>query len=566
MIVLDALPVDIRDSARGVLWNREVRDGKPTKVPYQAHHPALRAAVDDPDTWAPFPDVIAAYEDGKGDGAGIVLGEGLVGVDLDGCRDPVTGTITTEAQHIIETLNSYTEASPSGTGIHILLRGALPAGGRRKGKTEMYAEGRYFTVTGCHMDGTPRTIERRGAELAAVHAELFGRNGNNGQRPAARPLAPVSTDDAALLERAHSARNGATFAALWAGDTSQHGGDDSAADLALCNLLAFWTGADAGRIDRLFRQSGLMRQKWDSRRGQQTYGDRTIETAIAGCRETYTDPHSPITVPKAAPDPEPEPVTSESAPFTIATPPDSFVSRYIAHVAARTDAPLHAHEAMALGVLSALAGPGPHIPMATSPKGRRLVLWVSYIVNSTEGRKTTVIQFARDLIEAVLGSDAIIEWEGSPQGLIQRLQARDHQAAVFIRDEYSGLLQQMNRGGHMAGLEQTFIRSFDGGVLENIRTRKRHKTTGELHTDTDRVENPYLVKLTATTWDCVHAARHDRQRPRWIPRTVYLRAWECNSASRMQNDWRAARRLGRSGHASPDVSRARQTDDDPRRR
>jgi primase-polymerase (primpol)-like protein len=238
MIALDALPVDIRDSARAVLWNREVRNGKPTKVPYQAHRPALTAAVDNPDTWAPFLDAFAAYEDGKGDGAGIVLGEGIVGVDLDGCRDPLTGTITPDAQHIIDTLDSYTEVSPSGTGIHILLRGTLPTGGRRKGKIEMYSEGRYFTVTSDHLAGTPQTLESRGVELAAVHAELFGRHANDGHRPAVRSVMPVCSDDDTLLERARSARNGATFAAVYDdGDTSHHGGDDSAADLALCNML-----------------------------------------------------------------------------------------------------------------------------------------------------------------------------------------------------------------------------------------------------------------------------------------------------------------------------------------
>lgn len=127
-----------------------------------------------------------------------------------------------------------------------------------------------------------------------------------------------------------------------------------------------------------------------------------------------------------------------------------------------------------------------------------------YIVNSTIGRKTAVIDTATDVLEQVLGPGALIPWEGSPQGLIQRLQTRDHQAAVFTRDEYSGLLKQMNRGGHLAGLEQTFIRAFDGGRLENIRTRK-HSARG-WQADTDAVEQPYLVKLTAATWDSLTTA------------------------------------------------------------
>jgi len=86
-------------------------------------------------------------------------------------------------------------------------------------------------------------------------------------------------------------KNGAALDALWRGDTSGHEGDDSAADMALCNILAFWTGKNAGETDRLFRQSGLMRPKWDERRGRDTYGNITIQKAIADCNQVY-DPAS----------------------------------------------------------------------------------------------------------------------------------------------------------------------------------------------------------------------------------------------------------------------------------
>src|SRR5690606_26258741 len=146
---------------------------------------------------------------------------------------------------------------------------------------------------------------------------------------------------------------------------------------------------------------------------------------------------------------------------------------YVEYASERTDAPPEAHELMAAGMLSALAGPGVRLPLASKPRGYSLCLWTGYVVNSTDGRKTTTLDLAADLLRDVLGDEALIPWEGSPQGLIQKLQARDGKAAVFLRDEYSGLLAQINRGGHMAGLEQTFIRAFDGGRLENIRTRKK---------------------------------------------------------------------------------------------
>lgn len=292
MIPVEALPIDLRTSRRGVLWNQETRDGKPTKVPYQPLHPAQRAAVNDPSTWASLLEALAAHADGKSDGIGIVLGDGLVGVDLDSCRNAETGALSAEARAIISELDSYTEVSPSGTGVHILARGELPPGGRRRGKIELYCDGRYFTITGQHVSGTPRGIESRTAELAALHARIFSGGTNEQSRPPRRPAAPAlaetDLDDAELLERAASAKNGADFSALWWGDTSQYGGDDSAADLALSNHLAFWTGADGGRMDRLFRQSGLFREKWDERRGNRTYGERTIDTALAGCRDTFS--------------------------------------------------------------------------------------------------------------------------------------------------------------------------------------------------------------------------------------------------------------------------------------
>jgi len=151
---------------------------------------------------------------------------------------------------------------------------------------------RYLTVTGNHWTGSATAVTEQQAALDWLHARFMDSTGSEKQannKPVDAKARPLNLDDAALLDKARNAKNGAEFAALWSGDTSGHGGDDSAADLALCSLLAFWTGNDADRIDRLFRQSGLMRPKWDSKRGEAgTYGQMTIEKAIAGCRDTYS--------------------------------------------------------------------------------------------------------------------------------------------------------------------------------------------------------------------------------------------------------------------------------------
>ena len=123
---------------------------------------------------------------------------------------------------------------------------------------------------------------KRGSWGLRPRTRVFGGNGNGRHRVPRRTSGAVDPDDARLLERAHAARNGPKFAALWRGDVSAYP-SHSEADQALCNLLAWWTGGDAARVDGLFRRSGLMRGKWDERRGEPTYGERTIATAIAGC-------------------------------------------------------------------------------------------------------------------------------------------------------------------------------------------------------------------------------------------------------------------------------------------
>lgn len=80
---------------------------------------------------------------------------------LDGCVDPETGEVASWAAEVLDELDSYTEFSPSGRGLHVLARAELPPGGRRKGRVEMYDRGRFFTVTGRHLPGTPRGIEER---------------------------------------------------------------------------------------------------------------------------------------------------------------------------------------------------------------------------------------------------------------------------------------------------------------------------------------------------------------------------------------------------------------------
>jgi len=177
-MVADTL--DIRDLRQWLCWRLEEREGELTKMPYSPLT-GKKGDSTDPQTWASFSTAVSARREHGYDGIGFVFTpeDDLCGVDLDKCLDSETGEIESWAWKIIEELDSYTEISPSGTGVHILVRGELPAGRNRKGRFEAYDRSRYFTVTGKHLAGTPRTIERRQEELGGVVRRVFGEESAN---------------------------------------------------------------------------------------------------------------------------------------------------------------------------------------------------------------------------------------------------------------------------------------------------------------------------------------------------------------------------------------------------
>ena len=214
------------------------------------------------------------------DGIGFVFTEAdpFCGIDLDHCR-AINGSICPEVLGLIKRFNSYAELSPSGTGAHILIRATLTGTGRRTDKIEMYDSGRYFTITGKHLSGTPLAIHDRQELVSELQKELFVPIISSAQPKVSNAFA---LSDEELIERAKKARNGDRFRRLWTGDASDYGNDHSRADLALCRTLVFWCGGDMERVDRLFRRSGLMRDKWDRQTGDASYGDRTVRAAIQG--------------------------------------------------------------------------------------------------------------------------------------------------------------------------------------------------------------------------------------------------------------------------------------------
>ena len=298
----EAIPETLRERDQWVCWREAERDGKPTKIPVTPGAGGFASSTD-PETWASFETALEYTETKHADGVGFVFTDDdpIVGVDIDDCRDPETGDVDDAALDIIGRLDSYTEVSPSGTGYHVLLTGELPDGRNRRGSVELYDTARFFTVTGEHVERTPTRVARRQDALTAIHREYVQDTerdtaSESGQRDDADDKSAsgggvdvdVDLEDEDLLEKARNASNGEKFERLWNGNTVGYD-SQSEADMALCCLLAFWTGGDRTQMEQLFRQSGLLREKWDEVHyaDGSTYGEKTIERAIATTSEFY---------------------------------------------------------------------------------------------------------------------------------------------------------------------------------------------------------------------------------------------------------------------------------------
>lgn len=247
------------------------------------------AQSNNPDTWSDFE--TAVRESAKYSGIGFMFSNSpFFGVDLDDMPNDIQDYQNGGADNIISefvnTLQSYTEFSQSKTGVHIICKGTLPEG-RRKAKNdsggfEMYENGRFFVVTGnyCSEYGY---INDCTESVKPLHSKYLGKTAE--PKPNKNITVNLnSVDD--IVRAACIAKNGSLFKALYSGDFSAYS-SQSEADMAFCNMLAFWCGCDAEKMDAIFRQSGLMRDKWDRKQSGTTYGVITLQKAISGCSQTY---------------------------------------------------------------------------------------------------------------------------------------------------------------------------------------------------------------------------------------------------------------------------------------
>jgi primase-polymerase (primpol)-like protein len=153
----DGIPGELRGRPQWVLWRWALRDGKYTKPPFQAD--GTPAKSNDPTTWTAFAAALEAYRGGDWGGVGYCFrdDDDVFAIDLDQGRDPAPGVIQGWAVDVVREMATYTEISPSGTGLRIVGSGVKPGRREKQGPVEIYdrASTRFLTFTGHHLDGTP---------------------------------------------------------------------------------------------------------------------------------------------------------------------------------------------------------------------------------------------------------------------------------------------------------------------------------------------------------------------------------------------------------------------------
>ena len=269
-------------------------------MPYRID--GVRASITNPNDWTDFDTACRAFDPARYNGLGFVLTkeDNIVCIDLDHCIGE-DGQICDEAMDIVRIMNSWTEVSQSGKGLHIFVRGTKPtdkskATPRTFKAIEVYDNGRYIAMTGNHLPGTPLEIMERQGTLKAV-CDLYFLKQESTPAQTIKPHNDSLTDEK-IIDLCRKAENAPKFVALFdRGDTSLYNGDESRADAALACLLAFYT-KDAAQIERIMNKSALARrEKW---REREDYRRLTIQNALSLTREHYESKHNEMARNEAA--------------------------------------------------------------------------------------------------------------------------------------------------------------------------------------------------------------------------------------------------------------------------
>ena len=288
----EAIPEELKELTQWCCFKLQPRGEKMTKIPVDANTGGLGKSNDE-STWADFDTALDAIEKYKLDGLGFYFKEPYFGIDIDDVHEEIERYKQDDhddniVSEFIEMMSSYAEYSVSGNGIHIIVKGDLPEGGRRKGNVEMYDSGRFFVMTGNSASSYSRITEDDYGKIGYLHNKYIAKS-DVSERPKNNTSSSgnnISESD--IIRIASNSKNGVRFKLFMDGGWEQFYDSQSEADMAFCNDLAFWTSRDLSKMDGIFRASSLYREKWDRKQNQSTYGMETLNKAISDCSNVFS--------------------------------------------------------------------------------------------------------------------------------------------------------------------------------------------------------------------------------------------------------------------------------------
>lgn len=285
------IPAELKQLKRwGVykkIWKPERK--KFTKIPIDPMT-GNGGKTNDESTWTDFKTALAAVSRLNLDGLAFYFKPPYIGIDVDNVADDIEEFTHGDTDNIVSDFmkhtNSYSEISLSGKGLHIIVKGTINGEKRRHKNCEMYEDGRFFAMTG-NFFGNPdnnlirevnvdylykKYIEPESKVVDLFHSSTVKAN-------------DLATND--IIKAAATSRSGERFQRLYRGEWEGLYSSQSEADMSFANDLAFWTAKDFGKMDEIFRSSGLMRDKYDEKHGKTTYGVGLLNKAIADTSRTY---------------------------------------------------------------------------------------------------------------------------------------------------------------------------------------------------------------------------------------------------------------------------------------
>lgn len=277
------IPTLLKETPQWVLWHSRKRKKKDGSF-YLSKEPVninkeFGFKWDNKNYLYTFSEVQEAYTKGNFNGIGFVLfpNDDIVCVDIDDLEN--TDALPAEIYNL--TIYSYAEKSPSGNGIHLWIRGRKPhwIGTKKNGIEFFGGQTKFITVTGDTLNNLEILPQQNLIDMIAK--DYFGKPSTANHKNTRTNINNNQLNDDELLNKMFSSKKGEEIKSLWNGNLESYAFDDSSADMALANHLAYWTNGDFERIQKLMFQSKLAREKWFTHK---TYLAVTIEKAVAGIK------------------------------------------------------------------------------------------------------------------------------------------------------------------------------------------------------------------------------------------------------------------------------------------